>query len=82
MSVVAHRIKVEADKPDRERGYYIHPDLYGQPAEKKKPLDVDVVAYIHYSCRFWPVGVIVLHGSVLALSSLAIFSRSKILDNL
>ena len=35
----AHLIKVEADKPDRERGYYIHPDLYGQPAEKKKPLD-------------------------------------------
>jgi hypothetical protein len=30
----AHRIKVEEDKPDRERGYYLHPDLYGQPAEK------------------------------------------------
>jgi hypothetical protein len=30
----AHRIKVEEDKPDKERGYYIYPDLYGQPAEK------------------------------------------------
>jgi hypothetical protein len=29
----AHRIQVEEDKPDKERGYYIHPDLYGQPAE-------------------------------------------------
>src|SRR6476620_10933234 len=24
----AHRIQVEEDKPDKERGYYIHPDLY------------------------------------------------------
>jgi len=31
----AHRIKVEEDKPNRERGYYIHPDLYSQPAEKE-----------------------------------------------
>ena len=29
----AHRIEVEEDKPDKERGYYIYPDLYGQPAE-------------------------------------------------
>jgi hypothetical protein len=29
----AHRIQVEEDKPDRERGYYLYPDLYGQPAE-------------------------------------------------
>ena len=29
----AHRIQVEEDKPDKERGYYIHPGLYGQPAE-------------------------------------------------
>jgi hypothetical protein len=29
----AHRIKVEEDKPDRERGYYIYPELYGQPEE-------------------------------------------------
>ena len=30
----AHRIKVEEDKPDKERGYYIYPDLYGKAAEK------------------------------------------------
>jgi hypothetical protein len=30
----AHRIEVEEDKPAKERGYYLHPDLYGQPEEK------------------------------------------------
>ena len=30
----AHRIEVEEDKPDKERGYYLHPDLYSQPEEK------------------------------------------------
>ena len=30
----AHRIKVEEDKPDKERGYYLHPNLYSQPEEK------------------------------------------------
>ena len=30
----AHRIEVEVDKPDNERGYYIYPDLYGQPADR------------------------------------------------
>jgi hypothetical protein len=30
----ANRIGVEEDKPDKERGYYLHPDLYGQPEEK------------------------------------------------
>jgi hypothetical protein len=30
----AHRIEVEEEKPDKERGYYLHPDLYGPPAEK------------------------------------------------
>ena len=29
----ANRIQVEEDKPDKERGYYLHPDLYGQPEE-------------------------------------------------
>lgn len=29
----AHRIQVEEDKLEHERGYYIYPDLYGQPAE-------------------------------------------------
>jgi hypothetical protein len=30
----AHPLQVEVDKPDSERGYYIHPELYGQPKEK------------------------------------------------
>jgi len=30
----AHRIPVEADKPARERGFYIHPELFGQPEEQ------------------------------------------------
>jgi hypothetical protein len=29
----AHRIQVEEDKPDKECGYYMYPELYGQPAE-------------------------------------------------
>jgi hypothetical protein len=29
-----HRIKVEEDKPSDERGYFLHPELYGQPKEK------------------------------------------------
>jgi trimeric autotransporter adhesin len=30
----AHRIPVEQDKPARERGFYLHPELYGAPREK------------------------------------------------
>ena len=30
----AHRIPVEVQKPERERGYYLHPELYGAPEEK------------------------------------------------
>jgi hypothetical protein len=30
----AHRIEVEEDKPTKERGYYLHPDLYRQPEDK------------------------------------------------
>ncbi|HEX9764246.1 MAG TPA: hypothetical protein VGA39_03100 [Candidatus Acidoferrales bacterium] len=30
----AHRIKVEEEKPEGLRGYYLHPDVYGQAAEK------------------------------------------------
>ena len=30
----AHRIPVEVDKPARERGYYLHPELYGASEEK------------------------------------------------
>jgi hypothetical protein len=29
----ANRIEVEQDKPAKERGYYLHPDVYGQPEE-------------------------------------------------
>jgi hypothetical protein len=30
----AHRIPVEEEKPDRERGTYLHPEVFGQPIEK------------------------------------------------
>jgi len=30
----AHRIPVEEEKPAQERGYFLHPELYGQPREK------------------------------------------------
>jgi hypothetical protein len=30
----ANRIQVEEDKPFKEQGYYMYPDLYGQPEEK------------------------------------------------
>jgi hypothetical protein len=30
----AHPIKVEEDKPEKERGTYLHPDVYHQPEEK------------------------------------------------
>jgi hypothetical protein len=30
----ANRIEVEEDKPANERGYYLHPDVYGQPEER------------------------------------------------
>jgi len=30
----ANRIEVEEDKPAKEQGYYLHPDLYGQPEER------------------------------------------------
>jgi hypothetical protein len=29
-----HRVQVEEDKPDKERGFYMHPDLYAQPEDK------------------------------------------------
>jgi hypothetical protein len=31
----AHPLQVEVQKPQRERGYYIHPELYGAPQEKQ-----------------------------------------------
>jgi hypothetical protein len=30
----AHRIPVEVSKPDKDRGLYLHPELFGAPAEK------------------------------------------------
>jgi hypothetical protein len=30
----AHPLQVSVDKPESERGYYIHPELYGAPREK------------------------------------------------
>jgi hypothetical protein len=30
----AHRIPIEEAKPDRERGFYLHPELFGAPEEK------------------------------------------------
>ena len=30
----ANRVQVEQDKPANEQGYYLHPDVYGQPEEK------------------------------------------------
>jgi len=31
----AHRIPVEEDKPINERGYYLHPELYGAPEDRQ-----------------------------------------------
>ncbi len=30
----AHRMQVEVEKPERERGYYLTPELHGAPPEK------------------------------------------------
>ena len=32
----AHRIQVEEDKPERLRGTYLRPELYGQPEAAKE----------------------------------------------
>jgi hypothetical protein len=29
-----NRIKIEEEKPERDRGRYLHPELYGEPEEK------------------------------------------------
>ena len=31
----AHRITIEEDKPETERGHYLYPELYGQPADTR-----------------------------------------------
>lgn len=33
-SANAHRIQVEEDKAEAEQGFYLHPELYGQPKTK------------------------------------------------
>jgi len=33
----AHRIAVEEDKPESERGFYLHPNVFGQPDSKVLP---------------------------------------------
>ena len=33
-----HRIKVEEDKPDAERGYYLHPEAFNQSEAKNVEL--------------------------------------------
>ena len=33
----AHRIAVEEDKPESDRGFYLHPDVFGQPDSKLLP---------------------------------------------
>ena len=30
----AYRIPVEEDKPENEQGFYLHPELYGEPEQK------------------------------------------------
>ena len=30
----AHRLAIEEDKPEEDRGYYLHPEVHGQPTEK------------------------------------------------
>ena len=31
----AHPLVAEVDKPENERGFYIHPELFGQPEERQ-----------------------------------------------
>jgi hypothetical protein len=33
---IAHPVVVEEEKPEEKRGYYLRPDLYGQPEERKE----------------------------------------------
>jgi hypothetical protein len=30
----SHPLKVEVEKPANERGYYLHPELFGQPPQR------------------------------------------------
>jgi hypothetical protein len=48
----AHRIPVEVEKPKDERGYYIHPELFGQGQDKN-------IMAAHRPDMFGPDGIIV-----------------------
>jgi len=48
----AHRIPVEVEKPKEERGYYIHPELFGQGQDKN-------IMAAHRPEMFGPDGIIV-----------------------
>jgi hypothetical protein len=48
----AHRIPVEVEKPKEERGYYIHPELFGQGQDKN-------IMAAHRPDMFGPDGIIV-----------------------
>jgi hypothetical protein len=48
----AHRIPVEVEKPQDERGYYIHPELFGQEQDKN-------IMVAHRPDLFGPDGIIV-----------------------
>jgi hypothetical protein len=48
----AHRIPVEVEKPRDERGYYIHPELFGQGQDKN-------IMAAHRPDMFGPDGIIV-----------------------
>jgi hypothetical protein len=39
----AHRIPIEEDKPAAERGHYLYPELYGQPADRRIGAETTVV---------------------------------------
>ncbi len=45
----AHRPAVEQDKPQDERGLYLHPELYGQPEELRVDLAVKTRAAAQYA---------------------------------
>ncbi|HNX49592.1 MAG TPA: hypothetical protein PKL08_05475 [Thermoanaerobaculaceae bacterium] len=47
---VAHRIPVEEDKPQEERGYYLHPGAFGQPEEKS-------IEWVHHPEMMRPLRV-------------------------
>lgn len=40
----AHRIQVEVDKPEKERGSYLHPELYGMPEDCRVDLWLEAAA--------------------------------------